>query len=277
MSRERKRKKKWKKEEVKKKILAYLAKLPESEAEKATKYKIKEDLGIPLSTVLNAVSELEKELLEHEVGRRGSHISRLTLKGLIYCVKNQIIDLKRAKDIFLKLLEHHGLSYEEIVKGLSIPEKGHTISEKALSCYIKQYLRFLQSYPLDDVRLEEIVKEFREEVPAIYGYSFKKNFGGVITWCIRDVISRSGSSGKHVIIPSPTRFTLFFGCSKDETDELLKFVARTDDSMRTFLVDGFESLLSSIIGKPWRVRKWMAIGSLTMCIELNIDAYKLVN
>ncbi|HDN74261.1 MAG TPA: hypothetical protein ENG16_04480 [Archaeoglobus sp.] len=85
--RNRKREKKWKKEDVKRLILKYLA-----EKGKATKYQIQKELElktklkIPFSTILQAMKDLENEgLIEYEIGKRGSHICRLTTTMIHLC------------------------------------------------------------------------------------------------------------------------------------------------------------------------------------------------
>ena len=110
------RRKKWKKEEVKRKVLEHLITLTEK-GEETTKYKIQKALGVPLSTLLQAIKNLEEEgLVEHEEGKRGSHRCRLTLKGLTYCVDKRIIDSKRAVDVLLKMFKNNEVTEDEMLE-----------------------------------------------------------------------------------------------------------------------------------------------------------------
>ena len=146
----KKREKKWKKEEVRGKILEYLAKEGE-----ATKYKIQKDLKIPLATVLQVMKDLENEgLIEYKIGKRGGHVCRLTLNGLLYCLNKGTVDLERAKEIFLEMLKANGVTKDEIIKILNIPEK-------ALSLYIKLYLEYLIHNYSEVITIDDIVLDLR--------------------------------------------------------------------------------------------------------------------
>jgi DNA-binding MarR family transcriptional regulator len=247
----------------------------------ATKYRIKEDLRIPLPTLLNVIRRLELDgLVEHRMGKkRRSHVCRLTSKGLICFLKGKrplsslsFEELELAKQTLLRLLKEEGLTRDEIVQGLSRPERGVIISDKALSCYMKQYLRFLVaksfvSYP----SISEIVEEFRRENSGFSWYNLRKNFGGVIGWTIKDNVSRTGEAGEAVVFPASHQISnCFFGCYEDEAKELTEFIAKRDDHMRTILFDWTENSLSALAGKPWRIRRWLIIGCAHLCLEFNI-------
>lgn len=262
--------KKWKQTEVEEKILERLM------FGEATKYGLgKEMPRIPFATLLNATRKLkEKGLIEYRQGKRRAHITRLTLKGLLYLLRMKgwlsKKDLELAKIAFLRMLRERGFGQDEVARALG------GMSEKALSFYIKQYLMRLV-FKLEDVDIEEIVKELREEGPPYHPYSLK-NVSGVVNWCMWRATSRFSPLMKEIVFPGPQMpFFYFPECEKDEVEEFVKFIAKRDDVIRTFYMDYAESSFSSIIGKPWRIRRWLMLGCVWLCFEFDIkDVHELV-
>ncbi len=193
------------------------------------------------------------------------------LRFLIYSVDEGILDLERAKEIFLEMLEANGVTKNEIIEKLNI-------SEKALSCYIKQYLRFLASSPLPIPSLKEIVNDLRNE-QVTHWYNFVKNFGGVIAWCILDNMRRIGGLSESYfllpVLPIPEVFKdysplLLDGCNKEEVKEFIDYLAKRDDKLRTFFIDLFDNYLLKRAGKPLRIRKWVNIGCIIFLFEFDL-------
>ncbi len=265
------KKKKWKKEEVKKLILKYLV-----EKEETTKYRIQKDLRIPLATILQAIKDLENEgLVKYKEGKRGSHICRLTLRGLIYCLNEGIINLEGAKEFFLKILEANGITRNEIIEKLNI-------SEKALSCYIKLYLNFLLNrfrifgnIQFKNLNLDKIIKDIEKGRPS-FDKSFL-NLGWVLAVNLMEVFSRSLAIidefmfpvpyfiGKLSVLPYP------YYCSDKELDELFSWLAKKEKyGLGTLPSDLLDNYLLEKAGKPLRVRKWVKIGCMFLHLEFDL-------
>lgn len=260
--------KKHRKEEVKEKILEYLG-----ENREATKYRVKEDLRIPLSTVLHAVDDLEKEgLVEHSIGKRGSHVCSLTLKGLTRCLDKNIINLEDAKEVFLEMLGAKGMAKEEIMEKLGIPEKG-------LSGYVKLYLNFLLNrsgtlWNLLD--LDRTIKDIESGEPSSDG-SFL-NSGWILAVNLMETFSRSGGTMDGLMLPLPPSLPslyssklLLHNCSDEELDELLSWLAKRERSnIGTLAADLLDNYLLKKAGKPSRARKWIEIGCMPTLLEFDL-------
>ena len=242
----------------------------------ATKYRISKDLGIPLPTLLLAVRRMkEKGLIVYGLGKRRGHLCRLTWEGLMHLLKSKPdVDLEHAKDAFLAMLEEKGVSREELIERLS---KGEArMSEKALSCYIKQYLLFLRDYPGPVPALDDIIKQLRGEDQRFFYYNLR-NFAGVLGRCIRDSMSKSTALADGFFLPAPLPPSLSFVGSEDEVEELISFMAKLDVEERSLLPDLFEDKLNTKAGRPWRFGRWLAVGCLFIRFDVEIkDVNNLV-
>ena len=225
------------------------------------KLKVHEDLADKLIEIAKKNEEAK------DVIANSNYIKELLskdLKLLISCLKDKIIDLESAKEIFLKMLEAHGLSYDELVKGLN------DISNDALSCYLKQYLKFLaESTKLEELKItvEDIVKRFKEEQPNIWWYDLK-NLSSIFLWIASEIMERTS---KIVSLRAISN------CNSKESEEFVKYLAENDDPRRTISYESFENYLSTMIKKPWRMRKWIRVGCLYVLIEFYVNPEDLID
>ncbi len=268
----KKRKKKWRKEEVKELVLKYLA-----EKGKATKYRIKEDLNIPIATVLQAMEDLKNEgLVEWEEKKeRGKHDCRLTLKGLIYCLNKRIISLERGKDLFIEFLKE---KYPEVLKHLKT-----VFDSEALNAYLKlELLRLVETIfnrfvPFDDEE-EKIQIEILKECNVIEIRTFEPNISPPLISFVKmdgGLVECIPSSIFHTI--SLLKFRL--GYSEEtskELYELAKYLISNNFIVREkCLSDILDSeIASKAKGEP-TIRLWIPFGCKNALVEFKLDDKKI--
>jgi hypothetical protein len=261
--------KKWRGSDVELKVLEYLCGRPG-----ATKYRVSKDLGIPLPTLLAAVRRMKgKGLVDYGLGKRRGHACRLTWRGLMQLLRSgPNVDLERAKDAFLAMLEERGVGRGELMERLS---KGEArMSEKALSCYIKQYLLFLRDHPAPDPTLDDIIGQLRGDDQGLYYYDLR-NFAGVLGHRMRNFVGLLTPLARDFYLPSPPSLSSLFVGSRDEVEELTGFMAKLNVEERSLLLDLFEDELNTKAGRPWRFGRWLAVGCLL--IRLNVEVKDVDN
>ncbi len=228
---------------------------------KGWRLKVHEDL-------LNKLLEIiRKDDRAKEVIGKSKYLKDLAsrdLELLLKALNEGIIDLEKAKELFLEMLEANGITKDEISKKLG------SISKGVLSYYLKIYLQFLSfsnktfSIPLPTI--EELVDTLKNDKGGIVWYDFIKNFGGIMGWYLVRRISLF--FGRYLTLPSP----YLIGDVKGEEKEFIEYLAKRDDKYRTFLIDLSDSYLLEKAGKPLKTRKWVKIGCIIFLFEFDLKA-----
>lgn len=247
----------------------------EKYVERDVKSRLRLKVNPDLMDIIIEISKKDQRVNElFEKSRYFNHLVKKDLGLLMHYVKKRVIKLEEAKEIFLEMLERHGIDKEQLVKALN------NIPNKALSCYIKEYLRLISHFPISiPIDIKEIVKELRGEESTLkfYGLSFKE-IGNIITLCFWDAIRNTWfGKMKRLLIPFPPIIHIFPSCNSEEADELVKYIAKIDDKFRTFGVDIFDNYLLTVIGKPFKIRKWIRVGCFYILLEFDLDVDALIN
>jgi len=269
------KRKKWKKKEVKLKILKYLI----QKGEEITKYRIKKDLKIPLSTILQAMNELEENrIIKYEIGKRRSHRCYVTLKGILFSLKEQIIDIYKATDIIIKLIGKD--KYNSIVNKV---RKEFGLSESEFNCLFRLFLYMLVK------RFEEYADEIEkcnEEPIKIFNVLYEvgedfikeeriKNISlilvkDLINFATYEIITAIDENSREEILQrmSP-RFPV---CSDDEIFNILTHIEKSQGLHPiNYSFDTFEREILIRAGKKYTFRKWINIGCLEICLEFRFN------
>ena len=197
------------------------------------------------------------------------------LRFLIIALNERIVNLERAKDIFLEMLEANGITKNEIIEKLNI-------SEEALSCYIKLYLnfllnrfRFFGNILLDDLDLDKIINDIKKGRPS-FDKSFL-NFGWVLAVNLMEIFNRSIAIIDEFMFPVPpfnSKLSVLpypYYCSDKELDELFSWLAKKKKhNLGTLPADLLDNYLLEKAGKPLRVRKWVKIGCMFLHLEFDL-------
>ena len=287
MSKEsKKRKKKWKKEEIKKEILKYLA-----EKEEATKYKIMKDLEIPLSTILQAIGDLEEDgLIEYEIGKRESHICRLTFKGLLNSLKKGTIGFDLGKKVFSKMIEEkiEQLSLKDIksyieivlenrieleeefelakkaffkiirIENINRLLKELNMTEKELSAFIKSYLRYSKAF--DNIfKVSDDVEDNIEKLII--------NWEMIARFFLWEVIQ---DFQVDIISLEPIKHINYNWLSQDEVEAFYNYIAR--NAVDLFIpFDYLKHYLASMRDQACIIENWIFFGCKFLKFEFNLN------
>ena len=224
--------------------------------------------------IINRLIEMaKKDKRAKEIISKSIYFKELASKDLrllIIALSNRILDLERAKNLFIRMLESNGITKNEVIEKLNI-------SEKALSCYTKLYLNFLLNRfrifgsHLFDNLLDKIIKDVKEGKPT-FERSFL-NVGWVLAINLMEAFDKSGGIVDEYMFPFPPFIDKphIDYCSDEELDELFTWLAKKEKySLGTLSADLFDNYLLKKAGKPLKVRKWVKVGCVYLHLEFDL-------
>lgn len=184
------------------------------------------------------------------------------LRFLIIALNERIVNLERAKEIFLEMLKANGITKDKII------EKLNNISEKALSCYIKAILIDL----VKELRLADKFNYKTEE--KLDEIIFKEKYR-VIRRFISMFIELYPLLGTLTLTVSDEYPFSFLG-EREEVREFLKWMAKNIDESIFRSLDIFKQNLLSWRGDKWIVERWINIGCLYAKLKFKLEWKDLV-
>lgn len=217
------------------------------------KLKVHEDLIDKLIEIAKKDEEAREMIINstyfHEV------LNITGISGLLKFLKEKIINLEQAKDKFLEIVS------QEEAKRIMDRFKDEEVVSALIKLHLLRLLRLIdEGFQWDELNkinhTDEIIK----------------NWAGIANWAVIDTIQRIQIHHKFMY-PLPHVDFLFYGyCNESEAKKLMDFIAKDDDPWRTLFIDLFDCYLSTRIGRPWRIRKWINLGGcIYHCLEFELD------